>query len=35
MCKTYLASNGFDGKVEFEWSPDVLVTMCGVGKSGW
>ena len=33
-CEGYLAANRLQGKVLFEWNPNVLVTMCGVPKSG-
>lgn len=33
-CDAYLHANNLHGKVLFEWSPNVLVTMCGVPKEG-
>ena len=33
-CDAYLEQNKLHGKVLFEWSPNVLVTMCGVPKEG-
>ena len=33
-CESYLAQNQLQGKVLFEWNPNVLVTMCGVPKEG-
>ena len=33
-CDAYLEQNNLHGKVLFEWSPNVLVTMCGVPKEG-
>jgi hypothetical protein len=33
-CEEYLNQNNLQGKVLFEWNPDVLVTMCGVPKEG-
>lgn len=33
-CESYLSQNNLEGKVLFEWNPNVLVTMCGVPKEG-
>jgi len=33
-CAAYLSDNNLQGKVLFEWNPNVLVTMCGVPKEG-